>query len=59
MILLISTIVGAIHGWREFRDGKGIVMGAILGPCLTFLGMLFIGLVGVGVGYLFNWRFQG
>lgn len=54
VILILAVVIGGIYGYREFRDGAGIFMGAILGPCLALVGMVLIAAIAVGIGYLFS-----
>lgn len=54
MILLLAAVIGGIYGYRKFRDGAGIFIGAIVGPSLALVGMLLIAGIFLGIGYLFS-----
>lgn len=54
VVLLIALVVGAIVGYRMERDFFGAFMGAVGGVLFSAVGIMCIGLIAAGVGYLFS-----
>jgi len=53
VILFIALIAGAIAGYRSERDLGGSFMGAVGGVLFAAVGLMCIGLILAGIGYLF------
>jgi len=54
LTLFVGLIVGAILGYRSERDLPGLGFGALAGVVFTAVGLMCIGLIIAGVGYLFS-----
>lgn len=52
--LLVAMILGAIWGWKEDRDIQGVILFGFTFPLFVGVGMLVIGLILLGIGYLFT-----
>lgn len=54
VVLLISLVIGVIWGWKESRDFEGPILCGFMFPCFAAIAMLVVGLIILGIGYLFS-----
>jgi hypothetical protein len=54
VVLLIAMVLGIIWGWRDSRDWEGPVLCGLMFPVFAALAMFIIGLIILGVEYLFT-----
>ena len=54
VVLFIALLAGSIVGYRSERDFSGLFMGAVGGVLLAAVGLMCIGLIIAGIGYLFT-----
>lgn len=54
VVVLLALVIGAVYGYREFRDLSGAFLSSIIWAVCSAGALIAIGLIVAGVGYLFT-----
>lgn len=54
VVVLLALVIGAVHGYKEFRDLSGAFLGSVMWAACSAGALIAIGLLIAGVGYLFS-----